>query len=630
MSAPSTPRPAPRRRRKKLRRPGMPAWLISLLALAGCAYLLYELIVIDILPMQMLLILCLILVVVMLLAILVWLLKTRRPVSKFIAGLLVAVLGAGSAIGGYYIQQTSDMFNEVTNMTDKAVHSVTTYAMIASNISQPSDMNQTMLGVLAQSESAGTQGALGQLQEKGASFTTVQYPDPYSLVDALYNGEVGAIAFPEEYHDAINEIANDDNKYNALTTFTNNVDQYVYYSERTEAMKNPADPVANIMTDAFTVLISGNDSYGTLGNASRSDVNMLVTVNPRTAQILMISLPRDTYAEVTCSKNLNACAAISGQEDKLTHTGIYGVGTTESTIETLLGISINYTVRVNFSSLINLVDSIGGIDVEVEPGLEVERFYSNGTEGVHAGVNHLNGERALAFARERYAYADGDNQRVRNQQIVMKALIRAMMSPSMIVNYPKVMKALSTAFETNMTSREIKSLITLELLRFPKWNIQNYALAFDASSAYSPAVGDYTSVAMPNAGQLEYARSLIEDVEAGKTVTVNSAGQAAAQNEADGQNGQGSQNPYAQDPADPYGDYGQSQNPYGGQAGENWQDPYGIQDSYENPGADQDPYQNPYEGSHNTDDSGNSWQGDWTGGYDETGQLYDSSAGYGY
>lgn len=564
--AASQKRPAGRRRKKRYRRPGKLAWILSFLALAACAYFLYELITIDILPMQMLMVVCLILLLVLLILILLWLTKTRTKAGRLVCGILVCALGICYGVGGYYVSDTAAMFNEVTNMTDKTVNSVTTYAMLASGITRPDQMNNVILGVLSQDEeeeektedglSKGSAGALQQLRQNGATFTTVEYPDPYSLVDALYNGNVTAIAFPEAYHDAINEVANDYNKYNALTTFTNSVDQYIYYSERTEVQKNPADPVNNIMTDPFVVLISGADSYGSLSSTSRSDVNMLVAVNPSTAQILILSIPRDTYTAITCKKNQKACDAVNGLEDKLTHAGIYGVGTSESTIEDLLDIEINYTVRVNFSSLINLVDAIGGVDVEVEPGLEVERFYSNGTEGVTAGINHLNGERALAFSRERYAYIDGDNQRVRNQQIVMKALMKAMMSPAMVVNYPKVMKALSTAFETNMSAREAKSLLTLELLRFPKWNIQNYSLSNESTNAYSPVVGDWTSVTIADESQLQYAHDLIEDLKAGRTISVTNGTAPSAPAQADPASGQ---------------DYG---------AGESSEDPYGSQYGY--------------------------------------------------
>ena len=248
---------------------------------------------------------------------------------------------------------------------------------------------------------------------------------------------------------------------------------------------------------------------------------MLVTANPVTHQVLMVSLPRDSYIPFSCKKNINACYNISGQQDKLTHTGFYGVGTTESTLEDFLGVEINYTVQVNFSSLINIVDAIGGIDVEVEPGLEVETFYANGTEGVHAGTNHLEGERALAFARERHAYLTGDNQRIINQQLVLKALLNKMLSPAMVVNYPNFIRALSTAFSTNMPTKQIKELIGLELAGFPSWNIQSFTVSGDSDMLYCPSLNAVASVVIDNQAQVEQASSLIQDVIEGKEIDVN-------------------------------------------------------------------------------------------------------------
>lgn len=222
----------------------------------------------------------------------------------------------------------------------------------------------------------------------------------------------------------------------------------------------------------------------------------------------------------SCRKNETACGYAAGQYDKLTHSGIYGVGTTESSIEDFLGIEINYTVRVNFSSVINIVDAIGGVDVEVEPGLEVDTFYANGTEGVHAGTNHLNGERALAFARERHAYLDGDNQRVINQQILMKALLKSMMSPSMVINYPKFLRALSTAFTTNMPGNQIRQLISLEISSFPNWNIQSYAISGNPEMRLSAALNAESSVSIVSEDQVQTAKNLIEDVIEGREVVI--------------------------------------------------------------------------------------------------------------
>lgn len=497
------------------------ALLVSLVCFAAAGYLVIQLIRIDILPVTYLLIVSMICLLLLLLLALSWVFKTKRPFPTFICGLLTIVLGVCYGVGGYYLQETEEMFDKVTDLTDKVANTVTTYVMSDKNITDPSQMQGMTVGVLSSLEPEATAGAIAQLESKGANITTMDFDDPYTLVDYLYAGYVDAIAMPEQYHDQINLIANDYNKYNALTTFTTTPDQYIYYTDRDEITINPSNPVSNIMKDPFVVLISGNDSYGSLASASRSDVNMLVAVNPSTAQILMVSLPRDTYVEISCKSAGNACDDVEGQYDKLTHTGVYGIGTVESSIENLLGISINYTVQVNFSSLINIVDAIGGVDVYVEEGLEVDTFYANGTEGVQAGWNHLDGERALAFARERYAYVDGDNQRVKNQQIVLKSIISAMMSPDMIVRYPDVITALSTAFETNMSSQELKSLLTLEIVRMPKWNIQTYTVSGESSAQMSAVAQDLVSVVIPYQNQLDYAKKLIDEVESGQTVEVD-------------------------------------------------------------------------------------------------------------
>ena len=499
-------------RKKKSRRAGPLCWLIAFVVAAAFLFFLYELISLAVLPLTYLII---ILIATMLLTgfvLFFWLLKTRRPVTRLLFGILAVALGIVYGLGGSFMRETGKMLSDVTNLTDKVSNVVSVYGLISNGIEKPEHLDQGSLGVVSELDPQGTEGIIRQLENQGVHVTPVEYEDPYSLVAACISGEVTAIALPEQFHDAVNEAANDDNKLNVLTTVSNIVDQYIYYTDRTEIQTNRPNPVANVMTDPFVVLISGNDSYGTLSSASRSDVNMLAAINPNTAQVLLVSLPRDTYMPITCKKNPSACSAVAGEEDKLTHSGIYGISATESSIEDFLDIEINYSVRVNFSSLINIVDAAGGVTVNVEPGLEVDTFYSNGTEGVHAGENHLNGERALAFARERYAYVDGDNQRVRNQQILIKALIKQMMSPDMVVKYPDVIRALSTAFETNMSAREIKALITLEITRFPNWNIQSYALDNEPDSRYSPAAGSDAAVTIADPAQVAEARSLIETV----------------------------------------------------------------------------------------------------------------------
>lgn len=525
------------------------AWILTIALVLCFAFLIYHMVLTNMFAKQQILLAG---VIVLILAVLLgWgmLPKHRHLLARGLCMLLAIALGSCSVIAGRYLQMTNEALNfigggsttdknnnenaEILNqadlLTSKMAITVTTYAMQSSGIAQPSDLNGKLVGTVAALDPKGTEGAIQQLQSKGASFETQEFASFYELTDALFNGSVDAVIFPEQFHGELLDAANDYNQYNALTTFTNSADQYIYYEDIPEEMKNPADPVADITKDPFVVLISGSDSYGTLSTKSRSDVNMLVAVNPESHQVLILSIPRDAYMPFSCRKNETACGYAAGQMDKLTHSGIYGVGTTESSLEDFFGIEINYTVRVNFSSLINIVDAIGGIDVEVEPGLAVERFYANGTEGVHEGLNHLDGERALAFARERHAYLDGDNQRIRNQQIVLKSLMRSMMSPSMIVNYPAFLRALSTAFSTNMPADQIRDLIRLEITSFPHWDIQSYALTGDPTTAFSAALGTNASVSIVPEDQIAYAKQLFEKIGAAQTIDLSDAPASSAQ-----------------------------------------------------------------------------------------------------
>ncbi|OLU38847.1 LCP family protein [Ileibacterium valens] len=475
--------------------------------------------------------------------------------------LIVSFLGTGINWAGFQmIESTENMLNLITaktntqqnlkstdahaNPSDSSVNSaksdstfqidhelidfdssisvvLSTYVLTSSEIEKPDQLNTQTVGIISSLDPEGYQNAIIQLEQSKARFQTMEFDSIYSLASALINGQVDAIIFPEQYHANLLDAANDQNQFNALTTMSTIIDQYIYTVPMPEQMKNPADPSRNITEDPFVVLISGSDTYGTIHSLSRSDVNMLVAVNPETKNILIVSIPRDTYTEITCKKNPSACMSISGLKDKLTHSGIYGIGSTESSIEDLLDIEINYTLRVNFSSLINVVDALGGIDITVEEGQEVERFYANGLPGVKAGQNHLDGERALGFARERHAYLDDDNQRIRNQQIVLEAILNQLFKPSSLFKYPDVIRALSTAFYTNMPIEQIRELIHFEISHFPNWKLSAFSCTGQGVTGYSPALNFNVSMSVVSKDQLEFARTLIEKVLNGEEIDLS-------------------------------------------------------------------------------------------------------------
>ena len=245
----------------------------------------------------------------------------------------------------------------------------------------------------------------------------------------------------------------------------------LYTYEITEEVEDFSKDVS-VTQNAFNVFISGIDTTGPVSTVSRSDVNMIVTVNPQSKKILMTSIPRDYYVTL----------ANMGQKDKLTHAGLAGVENSVKTLENFLGIDINYYARVNFTSLIQMVDALGGIEVYSDQ--DIPKL------GIHEGINDMDGKKALSFSRERYSYKNGDNHRVQNQQKVLEAMINKMMSPAIITNYSSILDHIDGCFETNMTSDEITSLIRMQLNDMASWDIQQIQLqghgAMLTGGAYMP------------------------------------------------------------------------------------------------------------------------------------------------
>lgn len=493
-----------RKQKKKTvrrRRPGLLS-IVAVLAMFVCLGLfVLSLVQIDLLPSHILLTGVVILAVSLLIYVILWFKFARKTAARVICWLVAVALACGFFVGADYLKKTDEVFDNVTNLTDRIANTVSLVSLKKDNIDNVSDLNGKTVGTVPEADPEGIAKGLQELQSK-ASVSVQDYPDVISCVQALYDGEVQAVLIPDNTRQIIHETEG----FFEFQTDSNVLQQTVWYTDRTKSAANDPDSVADITRDPFTVLISGNDSYGSLNENSRSDVNMLLTIDPRTQVVLITSIPRDSYLTMSCKKDETACSSV---DDKLTHTGLYGVGTTESTIEDYLGIEINYTVRVNFSSLVNLVDAMGGIDVEIPEGLEVDTFYANGTEGVKAGWNHLEGERALAFARERHAYQDGDNQRIRNQQQVMRALIDKIISPELLFRYPALMDAVSVAFETNMPADQIKSFLRYELLRRPNWQIISYAIAGEPDTQLSGTIGSYVAVTIPRPEMTDAARTLI-------------------------------------------------------------------------------------------------------------------------
>lgn len=485
---------------------------LTIFMIAALALLIFQIINLNLLPMKLMILVSLVLIILTLIVILVLNFKARMFFSRLLMGLIALCMCAGLAFGNYFIFKTDNTFDKVTSLADSKATSTSIVVLKASSIEKEKDLAGAKIGTILDMDEEATSRMLKDLDSDKIKYTTKDYSSLDDMMEAFYNSEVDAICLNEKYRDILHEGGS----YFNFQTDSRVVHQNVYYTKVTKK-DNPSDPVNNITKDTFTVLVSGNDSYGTLQDSNtRSDANLLLTVNPKTGTILMTSIPRDYYVELVCPDNEEQ-ACPEGSYDKLTHSGLMGVKSTEKTIEKALGITINYNIRINFSSVVSLVDALDGIDLDIKKGEEVDIFYTNSQPGLSVGKHHVDGETALAFARERHAYADGDNQRVRNQQKVFKAMFKRIVSPKMITNYGKFMDALAVAFDTNLSGDEISKFVKYELNRTPKWKIESYAIVADSDTKFCYQAQSYASVVVQNDIMNEVARKKIQAVIDGKS-----------------------------------------------------------------------------------------------------------------
>lgn len=482
------------------------AIVLSIVLVATAGIMVYEILKLEILPSNILLPVILVIILFSLILLLLINFCAHDLATKIIFSFLVILISVAYGLGDYYLYSTASTLNTVTEQAAKSKNTVSLIVMAESTKTDVQDINGSKIGVLTNINKEGTKKSLNDISKQNIGYSTEKFDNVPAMLQALYEGQVDAIILNEAYRSNVSEIEN----YGNFNNETKVIHQTVYYTKEA----NNSLAVSDITSKPFTILITGNDSFGTLDEVSRSDVNMIVTINPLTSTILMTSIPRDAFVTEVCDDY----ACNYGVEDKLTHTGIYGADTTKDTLENLLDIDINYIFRVNFSSMIDIVDALGGIDIDVAEGMAVSRFYSDSTlEGVHEGQNHLNGKRALAYSRERKAYLDGDVQRARNQQQVLQAMFKKASSPEIITKYSNILKAVGKAFDTNMTTKEITSFIKYQLQANPSWKFEQYVLKGENTLKVSPELGMEVSAVELYAYSIQTASEKIQAVLDGKS-----------------------------------------------------------------------------------------------------------------
>lgn len=487
------------------------AILLSIVMIVLMAFFAYQLIKMDILPQNLFIPVILIFVLISLILILWINLMAHGVVSKVFAMIFVLLYTVSMGIGNFYVYKTDGFMQKVTDHKIGDVkNTVSIIVMDDSNIKDLSSLKGKKVGRLNNVDKVGTNKLLKSVNKKKGSnyFKTKKFDGALSEVEALYNGEIDAMILNESYRGNVTSVE----EYEHFSTETRVVYSTSYYTTK----KNDSLVVSDITKNPFTILISGNDTTGDVSELSRSDVNMLVTINPKTSTILLTSMSRDTYVETVCDADGDT-ACPEGQMDKITHTGIYGLNTTRQTVEKFYDLKVNYSFRVNFTSVIDVVDALDGIDLNVEEGEQCDLFWANMKPGLPVGLHHVDGETALAFARERKAYVDGDYQRVRNQQKVMQAIINRAISSSALVNYTSFINSLESAFETNMTYDEITDLIKYELQAKPDWKFETYQISGLGDELMCASLGQAASVQVPDLNTVRIAREKIEAVMNGKS-----------------------------------------------------------------------------------------------------------------
>ncbi|NQN74500.1 LCP family protein [Streptococcus suis] len=304
---------------------------------------------------------------------------------------------------------------------------------------------------------------------------------------SMINGESQAMVFNGVF---TNILENEDPDFSSKV-------KKIYSFKVTQTVETATEQVSG---DSFNIYISGIDTYGPISSVSRSDVNIIMTVNRATHKILLTTTPRDSYVAIADGGQ--------NQYDKLTHAGIYGVNASVHTLENLYGIDISNYIRLNFTSFLQLIDLVGGIDVE-----NTQEFTSGGYN-FPVGTVHLDAEQALIFVRERYSLANGDNDRGKNQEKVIAALIKKLSSPENLRNYQAILNSLEDSIQTDISIETIIGLVNTQLESGTQFTVESQALTGTGRS-------DLSSYAMPgsqlymmeiNQDSLEQAKAAIQSV----------------------------------------------------------------------------------------------------------------------
>lgn len=490
--------------RKKDRLPGkIISAIFFVLVFAFITLLIYT----KLLPVKYLVIVCGVLILLVLVVYL--LVRKVRHIIPFVIGVfLMLLVVAAMGFGSLYIYQTVNTIDNISGVNTE-IAQIGVYVLSDNDADSINAASDYTFGILSDLDRESTDDTINQLNsELTTTIQTQEFASLTDLADGLLRGKVGAIILNTAYLDILDEM----NGYNGFSTMireitTKHVETVIERTEPQQTVQSNQNSNSNDLI--FTLYISGIDTRGAMTAKSRSDVNIIATVNTKTRQILLVSTPRDYFVPLSIS---------NGAPDKLTHAGIYGINVCMDTLSMLYDTDINYYFRLNFGGFVNIIDALGGITINSDYD-----FNSQNVTGYHynQGENFVNGEQALAFARERYAFSEGDRQRGRNQLAVIEGVINKALSPELLKNYTSVLNGMEGSFETNVPYDMIASLVREQLDKGGSWNVVSYSVdgTGDTQKPYSMSQKAY--VMIPDQSTVEKAKSLMEMVRNGETVSLN-------------------------------------------------------------------------------------------------------------
>lgn len=398
------------------------------------------------------------------LAISIFLQKAKK--STLVTTIILVVFSLISLVGVFGFKQMIDITNR---MNQTAAFSEVEMSIVVPKDSDIKDVNQlTTVQAPTKVDKNNVDTLMSALKkDKKVDVKVddvVSYQEAY---DNLKSGKSKAMVLSGSYASLLESV--DSNYSSNLKTI------YTY-----KIKKKNNNSAKQVDSKVFNIYISGIDTYGSISTVSRSDVNIIMTVNMNTHKILLTTTPRDAYVKIPDGG--------ADQYDKLTHAGIYGVETSEKTLENLYGIKIDYYARINFTSFLKLIDQLGGVTVHND-----QAFTSlHGKFDFPVGDIQMNSEQALGFVRERYSLDGGDNDRGKNQEKVISAIVNKLASLKSVSNFTSIVNNLQDSVQTNMSLDTINALANTQLDSGSKFTVTSQAVTGTGST------GQLTSYAMPN------------------------------------------------------------------------------------------------------------------------------------